>query len=111
MNSNSKQKRISFGYNRGPANQIELHPTQALAVKLIYESYADRQSIASIIKMMENAEIPSPQNKSRWSKQTVANILSNPHYVGSTDYPQIIEQILYNSVQTQKTKRAQGNRL
>lgn len=110
MNSNSGQKRIAFGYNRGPVNQIELHPTQALAVKLIYQSYADGQSIAAIAEMLKNARIPSPQNKREWAKQTLANILSNPHYIGDADYPPIIEQKLYNAVQALKAKRAAAAR-
>lgn len=111
MNSNSNQKRIAFGYNRNPANRIELHSGQAAAVKLIYQSYADGMSIAAIAEMLESAGIPSPQNKPAWSKQTIANILSNPHYLGDADYPRIIEAELYDTVQALKEERAPASKL
>ncbi len=37
-------------------------------------------------------------------KQTISNILSNPHYLGSEDYPKIIERDLFDRVQTRKAK-------
>lgn len=39
--SDKIQKRIAFGYNRGPANQIEINEAQAMTVQLIYEYYAE----------------------------------------------------------------------
>jgi hypothetical protein len=106
INSNSNQKRIAFGYNRNPVNRIELHPGQAAAVQLIYKSYAEGQSITAIAEMLKSAGIPSPQNKPSWGKQTIANILSNPHYHGDNDYPRIIETELFDTVQMLKGKRA-----
>ena len=41
MNPNSTRKRIAFGYNRGPCNQIELFEPQAAAVKFIYMQYLE----------------------------------------------------------------------
>jgi hypothetical protein len=105
MNSQSEQNRIAFGYNRGPANQIELHPGQAAAVALIFKAYADGDSITQIASMLEAAEIPSPQNKAKWGKQTISNILSNAHYTGIVPYIPIIEQELYDKVQAIKEKR------
>jgi len=49
--------------------------------------------------------IPSPQNKKVWGKQTISNILSNPHYLGSDEYPKIIEQDLFDRVQARKSSR------
>jgi hypothetical protein len=105
MNSNSDQKRIAFGYNRDQTNRIILHTGQAAAVKLIYQSYADGHTIAAIAEMLKNAGIPSPQNKPTWGKQTIANILSNPHYLGNKDYPQIIDTELFDVVQTIKASK------
>ena len=105
MNPNSEQNRIAFGYNRGRRNQIELHPGQAAAVKLIYMMYAEGKSIAGIKEVLEDMWIPSPQNKPKWGKQTISNILSNAHYLGGEHYIQVIDQELYNQVQAIKIKR------
>ena len=42
------QKRIAFGYNRDHNNKIEINEPQALAVKLIYEFYANGESMGEI---------------------------------------------------------------
>jgi hypothetical protein len=110
MNSNSQQKRIAFGYNRGPINQIELHPGQAAAVALIFKAYAEGDSIAQIAGMLEAAKIPSPQNKPTWGKQAISNVLSNPHYLGEAPYIQIVDQELYDQVQAIKSKHASNHR-
>lgn len=110
MNSNSDQRRIAFGYNRDQTNRIILHTGQAAAVKLIYQSYADGQTITAIAEMLKNAGIPSPQNKPTWGKQTIANILSNPHYLGDADYPRIIDTELYDAVQRIKEKRSPASK-
>ena len=106
MNPNSEQKRIAFGYNRGRRNQIELNPGQAAAVKLIYMMYAEGKSIAEIKEILESIHIPSPYNKIKWSKQTISNILSNPHYLGGEPYIPIVDQKVYDQVQVIKIDRA-----
>lgn len=39
------QKRIAFGYKRNAANGNEVNPTQVMAAKLLYELYADKESV------------------------------------------------------------------
>jgi hypothetical protein len=53
---------------------------------------------------LEGVGIPSPQNKPTWGKQTLSNILSNPHYLGSEEYPPLISQDVFDKVQELKTK-------
>ena len=105
MNPDSKQKRIAFGYNRGPANQIEYHPGQAPAVKLIYNYYLEGVSLAGIAENLESMGAPSPLNKPTWGKQTISNILSNPHYIGGDGYPPIISKEDFDKVQEIKKKK------
>ncbi|MCX7922028.1 MAG: hypothetical protein N3B21_08470 [Clostridia bacterium] len=38
------QKWIAFVYNRNSANNIEVNPTQVMAVKLLYELYAEKEN-------------------------------------------------------------------
>lgn len=101
MNPASAQKRIAFGYNRYN-DKIILHKGQAGCVKLIFAYYDEGKSIAEIKDILEGLGCPSPQNKKAWGKQTVSNILSNPHYLGSENYPKIIEQDLFDRVQARK---------
>lgn len=100
------QKRIAFGYNRGPANQMEINEAQAMTVKLLYEYYADGLSVRAIAEKLELCGIPSPFNKPKWGTQAIANILSYDRYIGNDDYPAIIERDLYDRVQAVRQSRA-----
>ena len=105
MNPNSPQKRIAFGYNRHYGT-IVLHDGQAACVKLIFTYYDDGKSISWIKEALEDMGFPSPLNKRTWGKQTISNILSNPHYLGSEEYPKIIEKDLFDRVQQRKREQA-----
>lgn len=105
MNPISSQKRIAFGYNRD-YGRIVINEGQAAAVKLIYTWYADGKGLGEIKGLLGGLGIPSPQNKPTWGKQALSNILANPHYLGSDDYPAIISQELFDTVQTIKSTKA-----
>ena len=101
MNPASAQKRIAFGYNRN-YDKIVLNEGQAGCVWLIFSYYDEGKSLAEIKDILEGLNVPSPQNKKVWGKQTISNILSNPHYLGSDEHPKIIEQDLFDRVQARK---------
>ena len=105
MNPDSEQKRIAFGYNRDAHGKIVLHVGQAAAVKLIYQYYLDGFSVARIKEALENMGLPSPLDREKWGKQTIANILSNPHYVGDETYPNIISKEQFEIVQEKKREK------
>lgn len=97
-----KQKRISFGYKRNDKNEIVVYKEQAEVVKLIFELYSLDQSLSKISEYLEIYRIPSPSNKALWGRQIINNVLSNINYIGNGDYPQIITEELWNSVQYKK---------
>ena len=103
------QKRIAFGYNRGPANQIEINEAQAVTVKFLYEYYTDGVGIRAIAEKLESHGIPSPYNNPKWGAQAIANILSYERYVGDADYPAIIDRDLYDRVQAIRQSRAKAS--
>ena len=106
MNPNSEQKRIAFGYERNAYEKIVIREGPAACVKLIYYWYLDGKSTSEIKEILEEDGIPSPRNGKKWSKQTIANILSNEHYVGSEEYPQIISEEKFKAVQDiKRTKK------
>ena len=105
MNPNSPQKRMAFGYNRD-YGKIVINEGQAAAVKLIFMYYLDGNSLAEIKDILEGLGIPSPQNKPKWGKQVLSNILSNVHYLGSDIYPPIITQADFDKAQEIKNTKA-----
>ena len=67
MNPQSEQKRIAFGYNRGPSNQIEINEGQAAAVKLIFDWYCERKSLARIAELLTDMHVPTAHNRQAWA--------------------------------------------
>ncbi|HHV04393.1 MAG TPA: hypothetical protein GXX64_10915 [Bacteroidales bacterium] len=105
MNLKSEQKRIAFGYDRAANGEIIINEGQAATVRLIYSYYLDGKSLADIKVILESISIPSPQNKPRWGKQTLSNILSNYHYLGTENYPAIIFKTEFDKVQEIKINK------
>ena len=108
MNPNSNQKRIAFGYDRSSDNKIIKNETQAAAVRQIFQYYAAGKSLYEIKGLIESQGILSPHNKTTWGKQTLSNILSNPHYIGDEHYPVIISEELFQRAQMIKAIRAKN---
>ena len=105
MNLKSEQKRIAFGYDRAANGEIIINEGQAATVRLIYSYYLDGKSLADIKVILESISIPLPQNKPRWGKQTLSNVLSNCHYLGTEDYPRIVSQKEFDKVQEIKRNK------
>ncbi len=105
MNFESAQKRMSFGYYRNPNNGISVYIEQAAVVKMIFIYYDQGMGLGTIKEKLEKGRISSPHNGEKWSRQTISNILSNPHYLGDEVYPQIIPQELFDSVQKMKQSK------
>lgn len=102
----TEQKRIAFGYNRSESNRIIINEPQALTVKLIFELYAKGKSLEKISQQLAACEIPSPYNNPKWGKQALSKILSYERYLGTADYPKIIDQGLYDLVLVIRQSRA-----
>lgn len=106
----SNQKRISFGYKRNALKEIKIYEEQAEVVKLTFELNSLDQSLAEISKYLEMYHIPSPSNKTVFGRQIINNVLSNENYPGNADYPQIITEELWNSVQNKKNNSSYSMR-
>ncbi|MBR1751963.1 MAG: recombinase family protein [Ruminococcus sp.] len=105
-----KQKRIVFGYTRDCNKNIVLYKEQARYVKLIFQAYAAGATLSQIAWALNSNDVPSPKNKSTWGRPIINNILSNAKYLGDEDYPQIIEQALWDDVQMRKQNSAYSRR-
>lgn len=91
-------------------NEIVIYEKQAEVAKLIFELYSFDQSLAKISKHLEMYHIPSPSNKPLWGRQIINNILSNENYLGNDDFPRIITEELWNSVQNKKNSNGYSMR-
>ena len=100
---------IFYGYKCGKES-FEINEGRAAVVKLIYMSYSDGKSLTEIAEILEGIGVLSPRKKTKWGKQILSNILSNPVYLGTEEYPAIISEELYNKVQEIKVKNTKGRK-
>ena len=69
-----------------------------------FSSVSEQQQLIGYFRIPAGIKICSPRNKLVWGKQIISNILSNPVYVGTDDYPQIISKEDFDAVQKIKAK-------
>lgn len=103
MKQNITAQNIFFGYKCGEES-FEIYTEQALIVEVIFRFYADGKSLLEIADILHKTKVFSPRNRPTWGKQTLSNILSNPVYLGTEEYPAIISEELFNKVQEIKAK-------
>ena len=77
-----------FGYRKTYIKQgkrtlptLEIEPTEADAVRMIFQMYADGKGAASIIAALNLSGI-RPRFCEEWQEGTIYRILDNPHYIG-----------------------------
>ena len=81
--SSGLYKKPCFGYKKNGEGNLVPDEEQAVIVKRIYELYLSGASINSIIEILAEEKIPSPQGSETWSKKTISIILTNAKYTGN----------------------------
>ena len=71
-----------LGYNRVGRNQYVINEEQAEIVRKIYNWYVEGKGIRIIKTLLESNGYKTATGLSRWQDMTIANILSNPFYIG-----------------------------
>lgn len=103
MDSRPEQKRIAYGYERTKDGKIVTKEWGCSTVKLIFlYAVEDNLSLGAMKEQLESLKIPCPRGGKTWSRQTIANILSNRHYAGDDTYPQIVTNEMFLEAQKRK---------
>lgn len=71
-----------LGYEKGPDGRPAVVEEEAKIVRLIYRLFLEGKTQITICKYLEEAGIPSPGGKMKWTKTTVTSILTNEKYKG-----------------------------
>ena len=91
--------------------KIEIHEEARLIVEQIFREYATGKSTNSIANKLREADGDDTQNSRKWVHAAVGRVLENEKYLGTEQYPQIIDKELFDRVQERreqirvKTKR------
>lgn len=81
-----------YGYatERGPEGVRYLpHPTEAAAVRMIYERHAAGVSARLVARELTAAHAPAPRGAPSWAPSTVHEILRNPRYRGEAEWGRV----------------------
>lgn len=98
-----KNRTIPYGYYKD-MGKIQISDEESTIIKEIYSCYASGNSYKKIAEMLTLRGVKYMENKPEWNKNMVARILQNEKYLGTEEYPQIIETHLRNqSASAQKT--------
>ncbi|ORU01507.1 Phage integrase (Site-specific recombinase) [Anaerovibrio sp. JC8] len=126
-----------LGYDKGPDGTLVVNEEQAKTVKLIYKLYLSGLSLKAIGEELMNRGLKSPSGKEKWHKNTIMSILTNEKYKGDAllqktystdflskkriknrgevqqyyvenDHEAIIEPEMYDLVQREIARRAEG---
>ena len=89
-------RKLPFGYEmRG--GRVKDHPAEAETVRWIYRQYLAGLSYEKLTRELQRQAVPYLAGKA-WNKNMVARILSDGRYLGTEQFPQVIEPRLYQAV-------------
>ncbi len=80
--SSAKANTPCYGYRRNKLGELEIVPTEAAVVQMIYALRHQGQSLRKIVVELKEKAILSPRGKAVWSVETVRRILQNEKYKG-----------------------------
>lgn len=71
-----------LGYDRGAEGGLVVNQKQAILVRLIFKLYLEGKTPAGICRYLNQAEIPTPAGKDKWSQTVINSMLTNEKYKG-----------------------------
>lgn len=83
-----KQGKFAFryvnflGYRRGADGQPEIVPEEAAAIRMIFQSYLDGDSLQRIKEKLESGGVLTATGRKDWTTQAIQRILQNEKYMG-----------------------------
>lgn len=99
-----KIRNIPFGWKYENGKKV-LHEREADALRNMYRDYLQRNSLAASVRLLELLKIEYQEEKTNWNKSRVRRLLSDKRYLGTEEYPPIIDPETFEAVQ-KKLKEA-----
>ena len=85
--------------------KIQISEDYSELVLKIFTDYDTGLSTTQIAKNLVKARIVNSNGRVAWTHATVGRILENPRYLGTKDYPQIVEKSLFDRVQLRREEQ------
>jgi len=100
-----KNRVLPFGYCM-QNGEIIMQPEESEAVKRIFTSYINGESLNSIADMMIANNISYHECSGKWNKNMVKRILENEKYLGTDEYSPIVSQEDFKLANAKKQKKS-----
>ena len=99
-----KNRILPYGYccENG---KIILQPQESKILVRIYKEYTDGESLSGIAKQLNNDGVEYTVGASAWNKGRLKRLLEDKRYLGTENYPSIIDKEIYEAVQNLKSER------
>ena len=91
-----KYRKLPFGYKMEAGNVV-IHPEEEIWVSYIFTMYASGASYQELTDYMKQEAIPYETDKI-WNKNMIARILGDARYQGTSNFPKIINEDLFQRV-------------
>lgn len=85
--------------------KIQIEKEKSKTVKRIYSEYLKGKSLLAIAKELSEKEVPNANNKTNWTHCAIGRILENTKYMGDEAYPELIDKVTFNNVQTKRNQK------
>lgn len=99
-----KNRNIPFGYQYTDG-VITVNPSEAETVKAICDAYLGGKSLLTISKQLNEQAVEYIPGVTSWNKARLMRILEDKRYLGTDAYPAILEEAIYETIQSTKTGR------
>ncbi len=99
-----KNRNIPFGYQYAEG-VITVNPTEAETVKAICGAYLGGQSLLTISKQLNEQAVEYMPGVTGWNKARLMRILEDRRYLGTDAYPVILDEAVYEAIQSTKMSR------
>ncbi len=93
-----KIRNIPFGWKYENGKKV-LHEREADVLRNMYRDYKLGKSLAALVEKLEALEIEYQEGKTDWNKSRVRRLLSDKRYLGTEEYPAIIDPETFEAVQ------------
>lgn len=99
-----KNRILPYGYCCENGKVI-LQPQESKKLAQIYKEYTDGGSLSGIAKQLNNDGVEYTAGVAAWNKGRLKRLLEDKRYLGTENYPQIIDKEIFETVQNLKSER------
>ena len=102
-----RNRTLLYGYQLQNGD-LTVDPEDAAVVVRVFTLYTAGLSYQKISDTLNEEHIPYSQERPEWNKHKVKRLLENPRYIGRDDYPAIVDDEMFQTVQAMIQEKTAG---